>query len=56
MDEIKAGDVVILKALDTSHKMTVGKVEGDEAECVWFDANKQLHRDQIPVAALKVIR
>ena len=55
MEEVKIGDVVALKADATRNKMTVGSIEGNEAECVWFDANSQLHKEVIKVAALKTV-
>ncbi len=56
MEEIKAGDVVQLKAQTQSLcKITVGEIIDGEAECVWFDAGYHLHKDLIRVAALKVV-
>ena len=53
---MKVGDVVQLKS-DDVRSMTVEKLAepGTVASVAWFDADFQLHRDEIPVDALEVI-
>ena len=50
MEEIVEGDVVELKS--GSHQMTVGKVVGDTATCVWEDFGR-FRSEEFRVSVLK---
>ncbi|GEM_PF-1378197 len=55
MEDLKAGDVVVLKSKSVA--MTITSIYGGDdgksyADCVWFD-NAQYNQQTIPVVALK---
>ncbi|MCW5519407.1 DUF2158 domain-containing protein [Aureitalea sp. L0-47] len=41
MDELKVGDVVVLKAGGPS--MTIYQINGNDVGCKWFDGNELKH-------------
>lgn len=49
----EAGDVVMLRSGGPA--MTVVKVEGDTAHCIWFDTHEAVRNAQFPVISLDVI-
>jgi uncharacterized protein YodC (DUF2158 family) len=49
-EAIKAGDVVQL--VSGGSLMTVERVEGTRAYCVWFNEDDQLNRDSFELATL----
>jgi len=51
--ECEAGDVVMLRSGGPA--MTVVKVEGDIAHCIWFDTHEAVRNAQFPVVSLDVI-
>lgn len=52
MDEIKIGDVVLLKS--GGPNMTVEKIQdNDLADCLWFDQDKNLQRNTFSLNVLK---
>jgi uncharacterized protein YodC (DUF2158 family) len=52
-DEIKAGDIVMLKSGGPS--MTVVFIEGEEAYCQWFDAKKEHQDRRFYLVTLKLV-
>lgn len=51
---VTKGAVVKLKS--GGLQMTVASTDGETAHCVWFDHEMKFERDNIAVAALRVIR
>lgn len=50
MDTFQVGDVVLLKSGDP--RMTVESMNGESADCVWFEDNS-LQRNTFNIATLK---
>ena len=57
-DEIKKGDVVFLKS-DVNHRMTVGSIGKEEAQCFWSvcdSGEKDIKTLSIPMCVLKKVQ
>jgi uncharacterized protein YodC (DUF2158 family) len=51
MDDLKAGDVVILKS--GGHPLTVAEVHDHSVECIWLGEEGQLFRETLPAITLE---